>query len=57
MALLRDFREYRDLGSLRRAIEKAEEKLSALDAFTTQKQQAITTLMNLHMAGFGEGHC
>ncbi len=42
------------MGSLRRAIDKAEQKLSALDAFTTQKQHAITTVLNLQMAGIGE---
>jgi hypothetical protein len=52
--IVHSLREYRDLGSLRRAIEKAEQKLSALDAFTTRKQAAITTLMDLQMAGFSE---
>jgi hypothetical protein len=52
--IVHDFRDYRLLGSLRKAVEKAEQQLSALNAFTTQKQQAIMTLMNLQLAGFSE---
>lgn len=52
--IARTCREYRNLSSLRRAIEKAEQKLSALAALTTQKQQSITTLLNLQLHGFSE---
>jgi len=44
-------REYRQLGSLHKAIEHTRQQLSVLDAFTAQKQQALSILMNLQAKG------
>jgi hypothetical protein len=52
--LAHDLREYRQLGSLHKSIEKAKQQLSVLDAFTAQNQAAVTTVMNLQLAGFSE---
>jgi hypothetical protein len=52
--IVHDFREYRNLGSMSRAIENAEQKLSALSTFTTQKEQAINALANLQVMGYTE---
>jgi alcohol dehydrogenase class IV len=52
--LVNDIKEYRELGHLQGTIKRAEERIAALDAFNTQKQQAVTILMNLEMAGFSE---
>jgi len=52
--LVHDIKEYRELGHLQGTIKRAEERIAALDAFNTQKQQAVTILMNLQMAGFSE---
>jgi Holliday junction resolvasome RuvABC DNA-binding subunit len=52
--LAHDLRDYRQLGSLHKGVEQAKQQLSILDAFTAQKQQAMTTLMNLQLAGFSE---
>ena len=41
-----------DLRNVRTVLEK--QQLAVLDAFTAQKQQAVTTLMNLQLAGFLE---
>jgi hypothetical protein len=49
-----DLREYRQPGSLHKAIEQTRQQLSVLDAFTAQKQAAITTVMNLQLAGFSK---
>src|SRR5262249_48090768 len=49
-----ELREYRQLGSLHKGVEQVKRQLAVLDAFTAQKQQAITTLMNLQLAGFSE---
>src|SRR5215469_6500281 len=49
-----ELREYRQLGGLHKAAEQVKQQLAVLDAFTAQKQQAVTTLMNLQMAGFSE---
>lgn len=46
-----DLREYRQLGSLHKAIEHTRQQLSVLDAFTAQKQ---ATASQLQMAGFTE---
>jgi hypothetical protein len=42
---MQTIREYRQLESLEKGVEKAEQQLSALNTFTTQKQQ---------LAGFSE---
>jgi hypothetical protein len=52
--LAHDLREYRQLGSLHKCVEQAQKQLAVLNAFTAQKEQAITTLMNLQLAGFSE---
>ena len=52
--LAHDLRDYRQLGSLHKGVEQTKRQLSILDAFTAQKQQAMTTLMNLQLAGFSE---
>ena len=52
--LTHDLREYRHLGSLHKGVEQVKQQLVILDAFTAQKQQAVTTLMNLQLAGFSE---
>ena len=52
--LTHDLREYRQLGSLHKGVEQVKQQLAILDAFTAQKQQAVTTLMNLQLAGFSE---
>ena len=52
--LVNDIKEYRELGHLQGSIKRAEERIAALDAFNTQKQQAVMTLMNLQLAGFSE---
>src|SRR5262249_49026344 len=49
-----ELREYRQLGSLHKRVQQVKQQLAVLDAFTAQKQQAITTLMNLQLAGFSE---
>jgi hypothetical protein len=49
-----ELREYRQLGSLHKGVEQARQQLVVLEAFTAQKQQAITTLMNFQLAGFSE---
>jgi hypothetical protein len=45
---------YRRLGGIQKSIERANRQLAIIEAFTAQKQQAVTTLMNLQMAGFSE---
>src|SRR5215469_14185579 len=49
-----ELREYRQLSCLHKGVEQVKQQLAVLDAFTAQKQQAITTLMNLQLAGFSE---
>ena len=39
---------------MHKGVEQIKQQLVVLDAFTAQKQQAITTLMNLQLAGFSE---
>ena len=39
---------------MHKRVEQVKQQLAVLDAFTAQKQQAITTLMNLQLAGFSE---
>lgn len=50
--MMQDFREYRNLMTLRRTIGNAEKKLSALGKTIRQNQQAITTLMKLQAMGY-----
>jgi hypothetical protein len=50
----RDFRDYSMVRSLGDAIQKAEQKLMALDELNMQKETAIITLVNLQLAGFTE---
>lgn len=50
--MMQDFREYRNLMTLRRTIENAEKKLSALGKTIRQNQQAITTLTKLQAMGY-----
>ncbi len=45
---------YRRLGGIQKSIERANQQLAIIEAFTVQKQQAVTALMNLHAAGFLE---
>jgi hypothetical protein len=52
--LAHDLREYRQLGSLQKCVEQAKQQLTVLEAFTAQMQAAITTVMNLQLAGFSE---
>jgi len=42
------------IGSLHKRVEQVKQQLAVLDAFTAQKQQTITTLINLQLAGFSE---
>jgi len=49
-----DFREYRDLESLHKSVEKVKQQLEVLQAFTVQKQAAAAAVMNLQLAGFSE---
>ncbi len=52
--LAQDLRDYGQLGSLNRAIELVKQQLTVLDIFVGNKQQALTSLMNLQSAGFSE---
>jgi hypothetical protein len=52
--LAQDLRDYRQLGSLRKLIEEAKQKLAVLDAFTATKNQAMSTIMTLQLNGFFE---
>jgi hypothetical protein len=45
---------YRLLGGIQKSIERANQQLAIIEAFTAQKQAAVTTVMNLHAAGFSE---
>jgi hypothetical protein len=44
----------KSLGSLNRAIELVKQQLAAIDVFAANKQQALTTLMNLQNVGITE---
>ena len=50
--IVHDFREYRDLESLHKSVEKVKQQLEVLQAFTVQKQAAAAAVMNLQLAGF-----
>ena len=52
--MMQDFREYRNLGGLRRVIENAEKQLSALGPLIRESLQSLTTLTNLLRAGFSQ---
>ncbi|MGC2575899.1 MAG: hypothetical protein WA364_30725 [Candidatus Nitrosopolaris sp.] len=47
-------REYNDVEGLRSAAERAKQQIANLDALAAGKQAAVTTLMNLQLAGFSE---
>jgi hypothetical protein len=47
-------RAYQDLTSLHNAAEIAKQQIANLDALCQGKQTAVTTLMNLQMAGFSD---
>jgi len=49
-----ELRFYRQLAGIQKAIEQARQQLSVLDMFTTHKQQALSILINLQLAGFSE---
>jgi len=49
--IVHDFREYRDLESLHKSVEKARQQPEVLQAFTVQKQAAVATVMNEFAAG------
>jgi len=46
--------EYRQLGTLQSTIKGVKEQLSVLHAFNEQQKLAVTTLINLQLAGFSE---
>ena len=52
--LVYDIREYRQLGTLQSTIKRIKEQLSVLNAFNEQQKLAVTTLINLQLAGFSE---
>jgi hypothetical protein len=52
--LVYDIREYRQLGTLQSTINRVKEQLSVLNAFNEQQILAVTTLINLQLAGFSE---
>lgn len=52
--LVQDLREYRQLGSLNKTLQQMTQQLSALNAVTVQKQNAIVMLINLQNAGIME---
>jgi hypothetical protein len=47
-------RAYKQLEVLQNAIKQAQKQLVVLNTFTAQKEQAITTLMNIHNMGVKE---
>ena len=52
--LVYDIREYRQLGTLQNSIKQVKQQLSVLNAFNEQQKLAVTTLINLQLAGFSE---
>jgi hypothetical protein len=52
--LVYDIREYRQLGTLQNFIKQVKQQLSVLNAFNEQQKLAVTTLINLQLAGFSE---
>jgi hypothetical protein len=52
--LVYDIREYRQLGTLQDSIKQVKQQLSVLNAFNEQQKLAVTTLINLQLAGFSE---
>jgi hypothetical protein len=51
---IQELKSYRQLGTLQRSVELTEQRLTALDNLTTEKQHAITTLLNLKSIGYSE---
>src|SRR5215469_2640092 len=52
--LVNDIQEYRQLGTLQSIIKRVKEQLSVLNAFNEQQKLAVTTLINLQLAGLSE---
>lgn len=52
--VVQELRLYRQPGGLQKQYQLTTQQLAVLNTFTAQKQQAITTLMNLQLAGFSE---
>ena len=52
--IVKNLRTYKQLEVLQNAIMQAQKQLEILDIFAAQKQQALTTLMNLQNAGITE---
>src|SRR5215831_7003092 len=52
--LVNEIQEYRQLGTLQSTIKRVKEQLSVLNAFNEQQKLAVTTLINLQLAGFSE---
>lgn len=52
--IVHDFRDYRNLGGLRRVIENAENQLSASGPLIRENQKSLTTLTNLRRAGYSK---
>ena len=52
--LVYDIQGYRQLGNLQNSIKQVKQQLSVLNAFNEQQKLAVTTLINLQLAGFSE---
>jgi len=52
--LILELRNYRQLGGMERAIELAKQQLAAIDMFALNRQNALTTLVNLQRIGINE---
>jgi hypothetical protein len=52
--LVNDIQEYRQLGTLQNSIKQVKQQLSVLNVFNEQQKLAVTTLINLQLAGFSE---
>ena len=52
--IVKNLRTYKQLEGLQNAIEQAKQQLNMLDTPTAQKQQILSTLMNLQLAGFSK---
>jgi len=53
-SLTQELRDYRQLGSMNRAIEVAKQQLATLDMYALNRQNALTTLTNLQNVGITE---
>jgi hypothetical protein len=52
--IVKNLRAWKNLEAVQNAIEKAKKQLVDLNTVTAQKEQALTTLLNLQVAGFSE---